>query len=444
MTRPDQIMESNALEESVAADETGWRSRIVQYLDVSTILRLCGSGFTIAAILLFLFQRWENASDLHRYGMILGETLTLTLLGLMTSRWLKEQKSARVFLSLSLVSTSAVFTILGAMIYSQVQWMPTVTNVPDFAFWAADSMDTVLLLLVGSFVILGGQSLLSFSVLARPVARSLTLLLMLNIGLLLLPVRDLGITTLLVMPVLLFVSRYLAMLRKSTPAMRTGEGTMAGILVLLPLVIMVGRGAYLYAEGPVAIGSLALLAYLVLRQLALSISNAVRSRKFLEMASLAPAALAALELTEVVNGISPRMDHWLIVVFAVAMSGFLLDLARRALAGNKYYLRGMISMGLIVAVVEQAFWPGVSTAMLGVVLSGLLFVLSYSVKEVSLFGLSLLTLIGSLVLLVVELIATLNTSTWVSMAILGMSTIILAAAVERYGKQMVEVARKLT
>jgi hypothetical protein len=443
MRQPDNSLEPCTEETSSCEERTGWRSRIAQHLEIANLLRLVGGGFTVAAILIFLFQRWEDASDLSRYGMIFGETLILAILGFATSRWLKDQRSARVFLGLSLVSTSAVFTILAAMIHSQVQWMPVVANLPDFAVWAIDSMDHIVLLLTGSYLLLGTQSLFTLSVLARPAARSLSLIFLLNTGLLLLPIRDMGITTLLVLPALLFGLRYLTVLRRSTPAMRTVEGTMAGVLALLPLAIMIGRGASLYAQGPVAVGSLALLAYLLLRQIAMSITQAVRFRKLLEVASLLPAAIASLQVVELVDYNFPLFNHWLIAIFGAALSGFLMDLAMRAISGRERYLQAALYTGLLVSVIEESFYPGVASALFGVVISALVLLFSIATRESNLLKLALLILLGSMVLLVSKVIFTLNAGTWISLTILGMATIILAATVDRYGKQMIEVIQRL-
>jgi hypothetical protein len=444
MMQANPILESFADEAQTSEESVGWRSRMARHLEVSNILRLAGGGFTVAAILIFLFQRWEDASDLYRYGMIFGETLTLAVLGFATSRWLKDQRSARVFLGLSLVSTSAVFTILAAMIYSQVQWMPVVANLPDFAFWAIDSMDSVLPLLGGSFILLGALSLFTLSVLARPVARSLGLLFMLNIGLLLLPVRDMGITTLLVLPALFFGFRYLGTLRGSTPAMRTGEGAMAGLLVLLPLFIMIGRGASLYGHGPVAIGSLALLAYLLMRQIAQSISQAIRFRQALEVVSLLPAAVTSLQVVELVNYNLSWLNHWQIPLFGVVMSLFLIDLTLRAISGRERYLQAVLCMGLLVSVIQEALYPAVTSAVFGLALSALVLLLSVAARERNLLKLALLTGGGSLVLLLSKIIFTLDAGTWMSLTILGVAAIILAAVLDHYGKQMREVVLKFT
>jgi hypothetical protein len=329
------------------------------------------------------------------------------------------------------------------MIYSQVQWLPADANLPDYALWVADSLNSVLWLLAGSLIVLGGQSLFSFSVLARPVARRLTLLLMLNVALLLLPIRDMGITTLLVLPAIMFGFRYLSTLRKSIPAMRTAEGTIASLLVMLPLFIMIGRGAYLYAADAMALGTLALLAYLILRQLALSLRVMTRLRRSLEVASLLPALFAAFNFTQLLEGMVPQIGHWLVVVFGFLLSGFLFDLTKRAVSGGNRYFLAIFYTGLAVAAIEATIWPGVFTTLFSTTLSGMILLYSYSAKENNLLRFSLLTLVGSFVLLVSELFVSFDVGIWISLALLGMSIIVLAATVERYGDRMMALIQRL-
>lgn len=425
------------------AETIDWWSRIAAHFEMTTLMRIFGGGLTVMAIMMFLFQRWDEATDLMRYGMIMGETLILTALGLATSYWLKEQKSARLFLGLSLVSTSATFTILGAMIYSQIQWLPVETNPPEFAFWMMDSVNSMTWLLPASLILLGGQSLFGFSVLARPLAKRLTLLLLLNVVLLLLPIREMGITSLMVAPALLFAFRHLSVLRRSTPALRTTEGLMASALVMLPLFIMIGRGAYLYAEDAMAIGSLALIVYLLLRQLALSLRVMVRFRQSLEVASLLPAVVVALNFTQVIEGMARWTGQWLVVVFAMVTSVFLLDLAKRAVAGGERYFNAIFYTGLAVAVTEGVLWPGIFTALFSTLLSGMVLLYGYRAKQNNMLRLSMLTTLGSLVLLISELFDSFDPGIWISLALIGMTVIVLAAAVERYDTRFKALVQRL-
>ena len=64
-------------------------------------------------------------------------------------------------------------------------------------------------------------------------------------------------------------------------------------------------------------------------------------------------------------------------------------------------------------------------------------------KEKNLIRLSLLALLGSLVLLISNIVVTLNAGSWMSLSILGMVTIVLAATVERHGNKMKELAQRL-
>jgi hypothetical protein len=429
--------------ERTDAETMDWWTRLARHVEITTLLRVFGGGLTVMAIMMFLFQRWDEATDLLRYGMIMGETLILTGLGLATSYWLKEQKSARLFLGLSLVSTSAAFTILGAMIYSQVQWLPVDANPPDFAFWMVDTMDSMAWLLPGSLFLLGVQSLFGLSVLARPVAKRLTLLLLLNVTLLLLPIREMGITMLMVAPALLFVFRTLSGLRRSTPAMRTGEGLMASALVMLPLLIMIGRGAYLYAEDAMAYASLALIVYLLLRQLARSLKVMLRFRQSLEIASLLPAVAAALSFTQVVEGMTTWTGEVFVVVFGLLLSIFLLDLAKRAAVGAAHYFHAIFYIGLIVATIEVVLWPSIFTALFSTVLSVMILFYGYSAKQNTLLRLSALATLGSFILLISKLFDSFDLGIWISLALIGMSVIVLAAAVERYGNRIQALVQRL-
>ena len=116
-------------------------TRILKNMELSTVLRVFGAGVVVTAIGVFLFQHWEAGNDLFRYSMLLGQTVILSLLGFGTARFMKEPKSARVFLSLGLVSTAASFTILGALLYSVVQWDAVSVAYPGFAYWQVGSVN---------------------------------------------------------------------------------------------------------------------------------------------------------------------------------------------------------------------------------------------------------------------------------------------------------------
>jgi hypothetical protein len=168
-----------------------------------------------------------------------------------------------------------------------------------------------------------------------------------------------------------------------------------------------------------------------------------RLRRSLEVVSLLPALLAAFNFTRVLEGMAPQIGHWLVVALGILFSGFLLDLTKRAISDGDRYFLSVFYTGLMVAVIEAAVWPGVNTALFSFMLSGMILLYGYSAKENILLRLSLLTLVGSFVLLMSELFVSLDAGIWVSLALIGMSIIILAAAVERYGKHMMLLIQRL-
>jgi hypothetical protein len=192
-----------------------------------------------------------------------------------------------------------------------------------------------------------------------------------------------------------------------------------------------------------AFGTLALLAYLILRQLALSLTVMTRLRRSLEVISLLPALLAAFNFTLVLEDIAPQIGHWQVAIFGLLLSGLLLDLTKRAISDANRYFLSIFYTGLVVAAIEAAFWPGVTTALFSTSLSGMILLYAYSAKENNLLRVSLLTLVGSFVLLMSKLFVSFDMGIWVSLALLGMSIIVLAAAVERYGSQMMVLIQRL-
>ena len=113
--------------EEIIVDDPGdkqrfWWQRILKIASFSELLRIFGACAVLASMSLFLMNGWSEGNDIQRYLKLLAQTGLLTLGGLALSVGLKEYKGARLFYGLSLVSVAANFTILGALIYSMVQW----------------------------------------------------------------------------------------------------------------------------------------------------------------------------------------------------------------------------------------------------------------------------------------------------------------------------------
>ena len=66
----------------------------------------------------FMLQDWGSANDIQHYFMLLMQSALLAGAGFAMSYLLKENKGARIFFGLGLISVTANFTILGALVFS--------------------------------------------------------------------------------------------------------------------------------------------------------------------------------------------------------------------------------------------------------------------------------------------------------------------------------------
>ena len=136
---------------------------ISQFATISQLLRVIGAIIVTASLSVFLIQGWEVGNDTMRYLQLLVHTLLLAFSGFALHRWLKENKGARLFFSLSLIAIVANFTILGALVYSVIQWGGELGEYADFAHWVSDS-SMLSFTLAGSMVVLIPLSLLVFTI----------------------------------------------------------------------------------------------------------------------------------------------------------------------------------------------------------------------------------------------------------------------------------------
>jgi len=106
---PSSSYEDNRPLEPTAPSQTSRLPDVLRSLGVITLL---------ASVSIYLLQSWETGSDLTRFFLLWGHTLALTGVGLFCSRFLKEQKSARILLIMSLVFAAGNFAILGGFVFS--------------------------------------------------------------------------------------------------------------------------------------------------------------------------------------------------------------------------------------------------------------------------------------------------------------------------------------
>lgn len=184
---PDLLKEPDS---HVAKNQRSVVNTVKDFMTISRLLRLTGALTVIASMSALLLQEWAIGSDMDRFYLLLAQTVLLAAGGCGLSFLLKENKGARVFFNLSLLSITATMTTLGALIFSTVQWSSGLTDYPSLAHWQAPNFIAMIYAMVSAFLAAIPIALFSYAVMARPLAKSLTCVFLLSNLLLLIPVRD--------------------------------------------------------------------------------------------------------------------------------------------------------------------------------------------------------------------------------------------------------------
>jgi len=163
---------------------------------------------------LFLLNGWSDGNDIQRYLKLLGQTGLLTAAGLILSFALKENKGARIFFGLSLISVVANFMILGALTYSMFQLDGSLMQYPSMVTWKAVNASTFWPIFGVAVTLLSVLTRFSFSVFARNISGPLSISFLLLCSLLLVPVRSSIIASLLAVAALWFAVLVVIMLTK--------------------------------------------------------------------------------------------------------------------------------------------------------------------------------------------------------------------------------------
>jgi hypothetical protein len=342
-----------------------------------------------------------------------------------------------VFLALGLVSTAACFTILGALLYSTVQWDAVSTTYPGYAFWQVDSVDAAMICLVGSMILLWPISQIGFAVLARPAAWQLTALFLTNGVLLVLPVRDPLLTTSVAAAGAVVSLLVLARIRRNMGAVRTAEGRLARLITLLPVAIVAGRSAYLYAEA-FSFVCLGLLGYVTLRQMAVNSAQSPRLKSALEVSALLAALVTAMACADLAISLVgyARDAEAAIATITVVLVASLIDLAQRSAGDGRIYAGLAGALSLIGAVTEVIIAPSMITSVLCVMVSAAVAMYARRARLAQLFRLALVVLLLSVAHQIHFSIQAFDLSGWIGLAVLGMTAIVLAAALERHGERI--------
>ena len=406
---------------------------IRNFATVSEALRVLGAAVLLASMSLFLLQGWNDGNDIRRYLMLLTQTALLTAAGFALSHGLKEARGARLFFGLALVSIPANFTILGALLYSVLQWDGALTTYPEYATWQIENIAGTGITLVGAMAVLLPITLFCFAIMARHSAKTLSLHFFALNAMLLLPIRSslaAGTIALVSIVYALYVVR--TALGKDR-ALKTGEGKFALTTLFIPAGIILFRSMYFYQVDSLMVAMLSLAVFLAARQASIFPEQNSRIALGLEVLSLPLALVFAISVTD---AFLPMMNWaWAAPVFAAAYTALSLDIIRRTQSRSLLQAIG-VSISLFVSlsfIVGLAAGPSALAAFLCVIAGVLMFLTGITLKNRTAVLAGTMTMIASIVFGFEAMLAVIVASSWIDLAIFGALAIAAGSILDRHG-----------
>ncbi len=291
------------------------------------LLRTGGALAVLGSLYFFFMQGWQGSDDLVRYSMLLGHTLLLALLAVASGHWLREGKGARLLLVLALISVTANFSILGSFLYAQVG-PPLSAQFNGSLLWNLHSLWLSVALALIVPVLLLPVVVLGFRVLARDCSARLIGLFVLSNGVLLIPVRDPVLVSVMAVGLTAYTLMFAFTTQRQRIEARTLEGHMALALQFLPLATLLVRNLWLHGGSEILAAVAAGCSFLALRQLAAVLSSWRWALLALELVSALLSLVVAVCLGAAVDHVGPESMALVVAVFVAA--AMLYELSLRA------------------------------------------------------------------------------------------------------------------
>lgn len=396
----------------------------------ASLLRVCGALIMLVAMSSYLMQGWSDGNDISRYYMLLSQTFLLALSGLGLSYVMKENKGARIFFGLGLISITVNMTTLGALIFSTMQWGSALVQYPSVAQWVAPESSEIMMALLGTALISAPVIWVGYKVLARRSAHALSGMFLFTNLLLLVPVREslfIGVVALaaVILPVVILCKRM-----SQDNSLRTPEGLFAMATVFVPAGIIICRSIWLYPVDEILQIILAGTAFIALRFCAQQTAEDSVARGITHWLSLGAALGVAMPAAVLTARYLP--DALSFSVFGFVFAGLLLDLSTRCQKPNAFIRLAAITLA-VSHILPVMSVDDMSIAVLCII-AGLAII-----AVARHHGLRYLMIMGALTFMagagrqMLEFVEWVDFSNWITLSISGGVIIITASLIERHG-----------
>jgi len=403
---------------------------------VSEVLRMLGACAVITSMSMFLFQGWSSGNDLSRYIKLLSQTGLLTVAGLMLSIVIKEQKGARLFFGLALVSIVANFTILGALVYSMIQLDSQQLQYPVMLTWQAVDPAQFWMICAGAILFMLVVARFGFAVYARNSSKLLTLGFIGLNAFLLLPVRSAMIISLLIIAVSMLTWLLIRQVQSRQGFVLTRESKFALGILTLPSLIMVVRSLSLYNFNEVLLITISMIAYAFIRHAIRSLNSSALIQRVGEIVLLCLGFNVAVQVFGLLPmGISEL--GWFIMSMILLIFSYDQINQTNEQSWRKLVLSLtaalLLLLNIIPAVYTESIYPKLACLTAGIVLMGFTRLCADKLEnnKFSYFASLILFFVG-LLLFVLDLVELIQLSNWMVIGALGITVIMGASIYERF------------
>ncbi|MCF7969753.1 MAG: hypothetical protein K9L22_01120 [Methylococcaceae bacterium] len=399
---------------------------------ITTYLRWVGSILIVLSAISFMLQGHDEILPAYRYWIGLGLTLLLCAGGLVCAYLFHETKGARIFFGLGTVFLFVQVSQVSAMIYAY--WHGQAALQPEYtwlqfmevnpAVIAIDFVITGLLLFLVSYA--------SYSILARKYLKTLLTASIVGSALLIIPVRDATLVSLIIAGLFVFLRQTEQHLHNDS-SMRLAEGMAARVLVSLPLWIIVGRSLLHPASYLLAI----VVSAIVLVYCIYDIKRYTQSAWITYIAQWI-GTLAAIAIWGIVLAEFSVVGDQLSALLPVAIILF-------ALSGQVSYharLYRLVSALMAVALTYAAMLDGQTLAPVITIAAGMLLTIAgIKHREKAPFIMGNICVLGGFLFYWEYAVNFYSSAPWISSIVLGLVVILLASYIENKEKQIMAKSR---
>jgi len=413
------------------------RSHVGRLIDsfgsLSSLLRQVGVAAVVVSMCLFLFDGLTTVNDTMRFYSMLMMTGMLSAGGIALAFVLKEQRGARSFFGLALLSVPVNFAVLGAFFYSVFQFDSSLSVYPSLVEWKITDIKTLGNTMLIAFAALIPVTVFSVSVMARRERVWLSAALLISSSLMLIPVRDAtwiaSIVALAVFLLIVIIKRQ----GENAVTLKTLEGGVVQALLFLPPAIMLVRSFWLYGVTALSGAVVSLTVFVCLRYMSKRFGPGSKVTNVFNLISSLAAFVAGVYVMAAVTPIIGA--KFAIVLFCVVFGVLMFELENRVLSADLAEIMG-ISAALIIAmavVYHQLVYSGLLVLAIGVVLVGVMLSIAALQQSKEKVAIASVTLLAVLLLNGSMLSSYFFEASWLGFASLGAAAILTASMLDRFG-----------